>query len=373
MSMTILFAGGGSGGHLSPGLAIAERLVEQSPETICRFACSDRDIDRSMLEEAGVDFITLPARGLSMTPRGLLRWWKGYRRTVMPMRNVFRSSHCDLVVTLGGFVAAPVSAAAALEQVPVLLMNLDRVPGKANRSIARRAQQVLCAVPLLKPRRDWEVVGMPIRREALAPGSQAECRAALGLHPDRRVLLVTGASQGARTLNIAVPMTPLRHREAFKGWQVLHLCGDNTPASSIKSAWEEAGIMAQVRPFLHHMGQAWGAADACVSRAGASSVAEARANMVPTIFLPYPHHGDDHQRHNAQPMVDLGGASIVVDEVDPERTALQLGDALSTLLASEKLLERMRAALAATPMPDAAGLIAERILAQGDWKRPALT
>ncbi|MBM44042.1 MAG: hypothetical protein CMJ36_03385 [Phycisphaerae bacterium] len=373
MSMTILFAGGGSGGHLSPGLAIAERLAEQSPETICRFACSDRDIDRTMLEEAGVDFMALPARGLSMTPRGIFRWWKGYRRTVMPMREVFRSSRCDLVVTLGGFVAAPVSAAAALEHVPVLLLNLDRVPGKANRSIARRAQQVLCAVPLLKPRRNWEVVGMPIRRNALAPGSRVECREALGLHPDLKVLLVTGASQGARTLNMALPMTGLRHHEAFKGWQVLHLCGEHTPASSIEAAWKEADVRAQVRPFLHHMGQAWGAADACVSRAGASSVAEARANLVPTIFLPYPHHGDDHQRHNAQPMVDLGGASIVVDEIDPDRTAMQLGDTLSTLLASEKLLETMRASLADAPMPDAAGLIAERILAQGDWKRPALT
>ena len=104
-----------------------------------------------------------------------------------------------------------------------------------------------------------------------------------------------------------------------------------------------------------------------------SSVAEARANMVPTVFLPYPHHGDDHQRHNAQPMVDLGGASIVVDEIDAERTAIQLGDTLRTLLTSEKLLDTMRDALGRTPLQDAADLIAERILAHGDWKRPALT
>ena len=373
MSMTILFAGGGSGGHLSPGLAIAERLMEHSPDTTCRFACSDRDIDRTMLEEAGVDFIALPARGFSMTPRGLVRWWKGYRRTVLPMRRILKSERCDIVVTLGGFVAAPVSAAAALENIPVLLLNLDRVPGKANRSIARRAQQVLCAVPLLKPRRDWEVVGMPIRRAALAPASRSECLKALGLHPDHKVLLATGASQGARTLNEALPMTALRHPEAFRGWQVLHLCGEHTPVESIESAWENAGVPAQVRPFLHRMGQAWGAADACVSRAGASSVAEARANMVPTVFLPYPHHGDDHQRHNAQPMVDLGGASIVVDEIDAERTAIQLGDTLRTLLTSEKLLDTMRDALGRTPLQDAADLIAERILAHGDWKRPALT
>jgi UDP-N-acetylglucosamine--N-acetylmuramyl-(pentapeptide) pyrophosphoryl-undecaprenol N-acetylglucosamine transferase len=373
MSMTILFAGGGSGGHLSPGLAIAERLMERAPDTTCRFACSDRDIDRTMLEEAGVDFMALPARGFSMTPRGLLRWRKGYRETAMSMRRILGSQGFDLVVTLGGFVAAPVSAAAVLENVPVLLLNLDRVPGKANRSIARRAQQVLCAVPLVKPRRNWEVVGMPIRRAALAPASRSECCQALGLHPDHKVLLATGASQGARTLNNALPLAALQRPETFRGWQVLHLCGEHTPVDSIEADWKKSGVPAQVRPFLHCMGQAWGAADACVSRAGASSVAEARANMVPTVFLPYPHHSDDHQRHNAQPLVDLGGASIVVDEIDPERTALRLGDTLETLLTSEKLLENMRDALGRTPLQDAADLVAERILAHGDWKRPALT
>lgn len=373
MSMTILFAGGGSGGHLSPGLAIAERLMERAPDTTCCFACSDRNIDRSMLEEAGVEFLPLPARGFTLSPLGVFRWWKGYRATAVPMRQILRSRRCDLVVTLGGFVAAPVTAAAAHEKIPVMLFNLDRVPGKANRSIARHAKQILCAVPLVKPRRKWEVVGMPIRRAALAPASRRSCRDALGLHPDLKVLLATGASQGARTLNDTLPLVASQRPGIFSGWQVLHLCGESTPIDAIEAAWKEAGVHAQVRPFMHGMGQAWGAADACVSRAGASSVAEAHANMVPTIFLPYPYHRDDHQRYNAQPMVDLGGAAIVDDEIDPERTAVHLGDALETMLISEKLLETMRTALANVPLEDAADLVAERILAHGDWKRPAMT
>ncbi|MDG2291824.1 MAG: glycosyltransferase [Phycisphaerales bacterium] len=362
MPGTFLFAGGGSGGHISPGLAVAERLLEHDPNTQCHFICSDRAIDRTMLSQAGVAFQPMPARGLGRSPRGALRWYQGYRNTIKAMRQVFRDTSVDMVLTLGGYVAAPVATAAAQHRVPLMLLNLDRVPGKANRRIAARTTNRFTAVPLVHPKSGWEVLGMPIRRSAMASASAADCRTALGLDPDRNVLLLTGASQGARTLNTVMPRIATERPHAFTNWQVLHLCGDASMVEPLREQWSDSGVDARVVDFLHEMGLAWGAADACVSRAGASSVAEAHANAVPTIFLPYPFHRDDHQRFNAEPLVAVGGAILVTDEIEPDRTATTLGDALEPLLQSAQLRQQMQHTLQKEAWVDAADVIARHLL-----------
>lgn len=359
---TVLFAGGGSGGHISPGLAIAEQLVEQDPRLHCLFACSDRPVDRSMLERAGADFVPMPARPFSRRLRGLLDFGLGFRRTTRLVRHLLRERRIELVVALGGYVSAPIASAAAREQVPVLLVNLDRVPGKANQYVARRATTILSAVETISTGQDWEVTGMPLRRASLAPGPAADCRRTLDLDPDRNVLLITGASQGARTINEVLPHLGMTMPSAFEGWQVLHLCGDADAVDRVDSQWRNAGIEARVIPFLHEIGVAWGAASACVSRAGASSVAEARANCIPTIFLPYPYHRDDHQLHNAQPMVELGGALIVKDSMDTDLTSAALEAGLVPVLTDPSQRAGMAEALARESIPDAAALVAQRVL-----------
>jgi UDP-N-acetylglucosamine--N-acetylmuramyl-(pentapeptide) pyrophosphoryl-undecaprenol N-acetylglucosamine transferase len=362
MPRTFLFAGGGSGGHISPGLAVAERLLEHDPNTQCHFICSDRTIDRTMLNNAGVTFQTMPARGLGRSPQSVVRWYKGYRNTIKCMRDVFENRTVDMVLTLGGYVAAPVAAAAASQHIPLMLLNLDRVPGKANRRIAARTENRFTAVPLVHPKKGWNVIGMPIRRSAIASMPAAECRSTLGLDPNRNVLLLTGASQGARTLNTVMPRIASERTGVFADWQVLHLCGDTDMVEPLRAQWSKSGVDAKVIGFLHAMGLAWGAADACVSRAGASSVAEAHANAVPTIFLPYPFHRDDHQRFNAEPLVALGGAALVTDEIDPDRTAATLGDALETMMQSPQLRQQMQRALRNEAWVDAASDVARHLL-----------
>src|SRR5690606_17293760 len=152
----------------------------------------------------------------------------------------------------------------------------------------------------------------PIRRAALASADAAECRRRLGLDPDRRTLLVTGASQGAESLNRFMATFAERRPEALRDWQVIHLAGPRQ-IGDLRSAYERAGVPAAVFEFLDAMGEAWGAADLALSRAGASSVAEAVANRVPTIFAPYPWHKDQHQKRNAEPLIDAGGAWLVDD------------------------------------------------------------
>jgi UDP-N-acetylglucosamine--N-acetylmuramyl-(pentapeptide) pyrophosphoryl-undecaprenol N-acetylglucosamine transferase len=250
--------------------------------------------------------------------------------------------------------------------VPVTLINLDVTPGRANRSVARWAQRVWSAVPAQGlPGWDGQVLGFPVRRSAIAPGDAAQCRVQLGLDPMRHTLLVTGASQGATSLNRFMPHFAEAMPELLEGWQVLHLAG-TLPEELLKS-WRDryaaAGVRALVLPFLHRMGLAWGAADVALTRAGANSVAEAEINRVPCLFVPYPHHRDLHQRENARALVEAGAAAIALDAVIPENNMAVMGRLLESLLSDGPSRDRMQAALAARPRVDAAMEIARRLLA----------
>ncbi|HRQ76311.1 MAG TPA: glycosyltransferase [Phycisphaerales bacterium] len=358
---TILFAGGGSGGHISPGLAIAERVREQSPMTHALFACSQRAIDREMLDDAGESWVALPASPPSIRPGAAIRFVLNFRASVKIVRGLIAEKNVSHVVALGGFVAAP-AVAAARGRVPVTLVNLDAPPGKANRWMAKKCDRVLTAIELpMMPHFAKRVVGLPIRRRAQAPADAHECRARLGLDPAAPVLLVTGASQGATSINELMMELARSHHELFAGWQVLHLAGRGAD-EPLRQAYAEAGIAALVMPFLHEMGLAWGSADVAISRAGANSVAEADANAVPTVFLPYPHHRDMHQKHNAQPLVDRGGAIMVIDQIAANANAMAMMPVLKRLLGDVEVRAAMRRSLKREGRIDAAEAIAREIL-----------
>ena len=362
---TVAFAGGGSGGHLSPGLAIAERMAEVVPGTRTLFLCSTRAIDRQMLGDAKVEFRPIPAEGLGRSVGALWRFARGYLRGVIEARRVLREERVEHVVSLGGFVTGPVTQAARSLGIPITLVNLDATPGRANRIVARRAQRVVSACPTPGlPKFAEAIVGMPIRRSAVAPAGRAVCRGELGLDPVRPTLLVTGASQGASSLNAFMVAFALSHRDLLSHWQVLHLAGPRSEpsAAELEMAYARAGVKALVLPFLNEMGLAWGAAELALSRAGANSVAEAEANRVPTVFVPYPHHRDLHQEANAKPLVDAGAAVLAYDRLDVQANMRSIGESLEALLADGRLRDRMEEALRARPMADAAEAIARTVL-----------
>ncbi len=356
----LLFAGGGSGGHIAPGLAIIEALGDAAESS---FICSERPVDAHMLTEAGVSFRPVAAVGLSRRPLGVVRFVRSFRRAAAQVETHLREGEIDLVATLGGFVAAPAVKAALRMNIPVVLINLDAVPGAANRWIARRrGVRVISAVPT--PRRPGfaEVItGMPIRRASIADGDAARCRRAFDLDPDRPTLLVTGASQGARSINQLLTRLATHESKMFEGWQVLHLCGEGAGVD-LAAAYTAGGVHASVRPFVDRMGDAWGAADLAVSRAGASSVAEAIANHVPTLFLPYPHHRDEHQRLNVQPYVEAGVAEVIRDAIDPEANARTVGPRLVRWMRDDEARAAWRQTLAARPPEAASERIATLLL-----------
>lgn len=365
----VIFAGGGTGGHLYPGFAIAERLRELRPDVRTLFICSDKPLDARLLSEQSLDFIPIPARPLALSLRGLARLAASWGACVRASRAAIRSMRergLDVrLAAMGGYVAAPVAQAARAERVPITLVNLDAHPGKANRWIARHAARRLTAAPVdAAAFPSWERTAPIVRRAARSEKPPAECRRVLGLAPDLPTLFVTGASQGAKSINDLLVALVLRpDRAGLRGWQVYHQTGDvGEQLAHIERAYNDAGVRAIVTPYCRDMASAWGAADLAISRAGAGSVGEAWANATPTVFLPYPHHRDQHQRANARPLVDAGGAILEIDHIDSARNADEAGSRISDLLADAGARARMRRATLALGPADGAEHAARAIL-----------
>lgn len=354
----VVFAGGGTGGTVGPGIAIAERLRERRPDLDIRFLVSDRPVDRRLLDPGGWSFEPTAARSPSVRPGPAIRflsgWWRTRRATAACLGGVDRAR----VVALGGFVAPPVVAEAVRRGVPVDLLNLDAVAGRANRWIAARATRCFSAVDTDLPG-VGEPVGVPLRRAVLATESPSAARVALGLDPDRRTLLVTGASQGARSIDRFLLGLLARNPAALAAWQVVHLAGDEV--ERLGAAYASAGVTATVRPFLETMGLAWSAADLAISRGGASSVAEIAASRTPAIVLPYPWHADRHQARNAAPLESRGAVVVLDDPVVGDDAIERLGSTLTGLLGDHAALVAMRDAFPSTAI-DAATRIADAIL-----------
>lgn len=364
---TVLFAGGGTGGHIFPNLAIAERLTGRGDIAVpprVHFAVSNRPLDARIMTQQNLPFTPLGVRPLPRRPWHIPGFLRSYFQSRAEAMRLMREKNVRVVIATGGFVSAPVIAAARKLGIARLMVNLDAVPGVANRYLAPSCTRVFSvyASPKLP---GATIVPLPLRRSCLSSGDAASCKKALKLEGDRPVLLITGASQGAESLNKL--MMELIGRDEFRaavmgrGWQVLHIAGEDR-AEPVKQAYKQAGIDAVVMAFCNTMGLAWGAADVCLSRAGASSVGEVAANAVPTIFLPYPYHKDQHQKLNAQPLVEAGGSLMYDDLIEPKPNGDQLEPVLLALMNDASRRNAMRAKLHQLAGQDGASILADEAM-----------
>ncbi len=363
MTRTILFAGGGTGGHIYPNLAIAERLSEAKPASLqAHFLVSDRAIDAQVLSKTDVPFTPLPARPLTLHPLRVPAFIQGWFKSIDAVTKLIAQLQPAAMVATGGFVSGPAVVAANRAGVPVFLVNLDAVPGRANRMLASRAVERF-TVYESRDLPGAKRIGLPLRRSAVGPVDKGQARAKLGLDPDKETILVTAGSQGAQTVNRMmiqmVSMTQPR-RELSQGWQVLHLSGQ-ADVEACKKAYDQAGIPNQVAAFCHHMGLAWRSASIAISRAGAGSVAEAWANAAPTIFLPYPFHKDQHQKLNAAPLVQMGSAMLFDDLIDGDKNARRVHAPLMALMKNESRRQHMAELLMKHRPEDGAAAVAKAI------------
>ncbi len=360
MTRAFLFAGGGTGGHLYPALAIHEQLKLIEPSAAVRYLCSDRPLDAELLKAEAVDFEPLRAKPIAIKPGGLIRFLNSWGPSVRATRAAIRAMRTKTdrvdLVAMGGFVAAPAAQAARVEHVGVTLVNLDAVPGKANRWIARHARTIVTAAPT---DRRWQQVPPIVREKAVCLDDPADCRRAFGLDPDMHTLLVTGGSQGARSINELMRVLVADRGQIFDSWQVIHQTG---PDADVESVYAEVGVGAFVAPFIDQIGRAWRAADLAVSRAGAGSVADAWVSATPTIFMPYPHHRDQHQKLNAEPLRAVGGAIVVDDLIEPVANLAAAGQHIVGVMTDAHARSDMHVKLGGLGPADGARRIADMLI-----------
>ncbi len=356
-----LFVGGGTGGHLYPAIAIAEQIRTQDPEAKIQFLCSNRPIDAQILTDAGEDFLAVDAAPLGRSIRAIVRFFKGWRTTQAKARETIYEllpTHSVVVVAMGGFVAPAPSWAARRLRVPVVLVNLDAIPGKANLLIARFADQVCTALPAAG--KSWQVLGPIVRGAAL--GSREQGIEAFGLDPRKQTILVTGGSQGAESIN-GLMRAMLGHRpRAFDGWQVIHQFGNTGGAADLRAIYEHAGVQAWVEPYIDDMGNAWGCADLTIGRCGAGTVSEAWAAQVPAVFFPYPFHKDQHQKHNARALVEGSAAVLCEDLIDPAKNIHAHSELIEQILTEPDRLGAMARAFDSMPSSDGAAAAAHLLM-----------
>jgi UDP-N-acetylglucosamine--N-acetylmuramyl-(pentapeptide) pyrophosphoryl-undecaprenol N-acetylglucosamine transferase len=351
-----VIACGGTGGHLFPGLAVAETLHERGHEVL--LLVSEKEIDTVALRDHS-DFrreklpsIGMPAILSPAFPRFLKRSWESFATC----RQLYSRYLPSAVLGMGGFTSAAPLLAARQKGIPCFVHESNAIAGRANKLSARWTDKVLLGLSACEtsfPDSECIVTGTPVRRNLGTPLEKGAARIAFGLDPECPTLLVMGGSQGASGINQLLFRTAPFLKETPV--QIIHLTGerdDNLAAIN----YQREGIAARVSPFHHRMEEAYSAADLVISRAGAASLSELSQFSLPSILIPFPFAADLHQHRNAEAFRDAGAAEFLEESsADPESLALLI----KNLLCDENRRERMSVAASSVLPRGAAGLVAD--------------
>ncbi|GAP67168.1 UDP-N-acetylglucosamine--N-acetylmuramyl-(pentapeptide) pyrophosphoryl-undecaprenolN-acetylglucosamine transferase [Mizugakiibacter sediminis] len=354
VSAPVLIMAGGTGGHIFPGLAVAEALRARGVPVVWLGAAGG--LETKLVPARDIPLETVPVAGLrgkGWRTRLLAPWMLA--RALFASLAVLRRARPRAVLSMGGYVAGPGGVAAWLTGRPLLIHEQNRVPGFTNRMLTKLARRVLAGFADAFPAANeaaW--VGNPVRATIAALPAPAERMAQRG---ERARLLVLGGSQGARALNLRVPeaLAKLPHERRP---EVLHQCGARG-VEETRAAYAAAGVDAHVEPFIDDMASAYAWADLAVCRAGALTLAELAAAGLGAVLVPFPHAVDDHQTRNAGAAVAVGAAVLIPErELDDAR----LAQTLDALLADRARLVAMAQAARTLAKPDAAATIADACL-----------
>lgn len=355
---SILISGGGTGGHIFPALSIANALRRRDPQTRILFVGAEGRMEMERVPAAGYDIVGLPVSGFDRKRlwrnfKVLWRLWKSMRRA----RRTLAQFAPDAVVGVGGYASGPMLKQAQKAGIPTLIQEQNSYPGVTNKLLAPKAQAICVAYDGLErffPADRIIKTGNPVRADLTEVKiSQAEAKKELGFDPGRPLVLVVGGSLGARTINesIAPALQRLEAAGASVMWQTGKLYADEYVPMA-------AGYQnVQAMPFIARMDLAYRAADIVVSRAGAGTISELQLLGKPSILVPSPNVAEDHQRKNAQALVDRDAAVMVTDA--EARTAL--ADTIADLLADEPRRIAIGENAAAMALPASDEKIVDRI------------
>jgi UDP-N-acetylglucosamine--N-acetylmuramyl-(pentapeptide) pyrophosphoryl-undecaprenol N-acetylglucosamine transferase len=355
---SIIITGGGTGGHLFPGIAMAEAILQNFPECTVVFIGTERQIDARALQ--GRPFTTVPLKCRGLKGLGLfakLMTVLQLPASIISAMGIIRRYKPDLVFGVGGYVTGPVILAARLLGIPCGIHEQNSVPGLANRLLGKIVDKVFISLPGSEtyfPSRKTVLSGNPVRKELLAAAAEPQTE-----EKERPTLLVLGGSQGAHRVNMLV-LEALAARQSLlpPGFTVLHQTGAHDE-ETVRNRYASQGIRAQVAAFFDNMAQLYQQADLVVSRAGATTLAELMIFQKPAILIPFPYAADNHQEKNGRFLVQHGGARMFIEA---ELTAVKLGEEIIRLINNTKQRQELAANIGSLARPHATEIIVEHCL-----------
>lgn len=353
----LVLAAGGTGGHLFPGIAVAEAVQRYEAGAEVLFIGTANGLEKEMLPRLGFPLRLIPAEQL----RGRNIWgmaravWAALRGLGAAWR-VIREFTPDLIFSIGGYASGPTVLAGWVRRVPCVLLEPNAIPGLANRILGRFATRICVGFPRTVqffPRQKAVYTGNPLRADLSAPAETQPVAA------KECTLLIFGGSAGARRLNQTVPPALAHLRQNGQPGRIIHQTG-KADYDEVRAAYARYHLKAEVVPFIENMRDVYDAADLVICRAGAMTLAELTALGKPAILIPYPYAADDHQRANAEVLVQAGAARMILDaELTPSRLSQEIGE----LLRDPSRLAAMARASAALGRPDATAAVVRECLA----------
>jgi len=350
----VVVAGGGTGGHLYPGIAVARELLRRRPDAVVTFAGTARGIEARVVPREGFELDVLRSAGLKGTSAAaMLRGLALLPLSALDAWRIVSRRRPQLVIGVGGYSSGPVVATAAARGIPTLLLEQNAIPGFTNRTLAKvvSAAAVTFESTVGYFGRRGFVAGNPVRPEFFA-GVESHAAAV----PPR--LLIFGGSQGSHAINVAMVEAAPRLAARNGRMAITHQTGERD-LELVRDAYRNAGIDARVEPFLFAMDREVAAADLVVCRAGATTLAELTAAGRPSLLVPLPTAADDHQRRNAEVMREAGAADMLEQK---DMTGAVLAERITTLIDAPATLAAMSAAARRLAKPDAAAVIVDKAL-----------
>jgi len=350
-TLRLLLTGGGTGGHLFPAVAVAEKVTALLPGSKILFIGTRRRLDRDSLNRYGFTVKTIHSYGLK--GKSVLELIKAL--LVMPLSLLESWYHIvrfrpDVVMGVGGYVTGPVVAASWVLGKPTLIHEQNSVPGLANRMLGRFVRRICLSLPqsgAFFPAEKSVLTGNPVRTAIIESGSASTDKT------HQKTLLVLGGSQGARKLNRLMVEAITANRADFSSLSVIHQTGGDDE-QLVKEAYRDVGIDHQVAAFFSDMAELYRRADLVVSRAGATTLAEIGVMGLPAVLVPYPFAADNHQQKNALWYTESGAA---VSFSENDLSSEQLAEAVLAIVNDEARLTRMSAAMKKLGITDAADRI----------------
>jgi UDP-N-acetylglucosamine--N-acetylmuramyl-(pentapeptide) pyrophosphoryl-undecaprenol N-acetylglucosamine transferase len=322
--MKVIIAGGGTGGHLYPGIAIARELLREGGTEVL-FVGTEQGIEARVLPNEG-----LPVRFISvgklkgMKLMSVVKTLLTLPRSVLQSLELLRQARPDAVVGVGGYSSGPVALAAWALRIPLVIVEPNSYAGLANRMIGKIADKVVLCFPGSDRRgffsKSKTVLAGPLVRKGIEAGDRAGALKDFGLEAGMFTVFVMGGSGGAHAVNMAM-QEAAAHLKAVPGLQVLHQTGGKD-VEEVRAGYRAAGVKAVVLPYINDMAGAYAAADLVISRSGATTVAELAVCGKRAVLVPFPFAADNHQEFNARTLAERGGAEVIVQkDLTAERLA----------------------------------------------------